>query len=116
MAARSRSTSSTTRRARACRRRRRGPRPITSASWASAASAEVRGTRSEVRRDTDQAPGRICPVEYRYSPKVFDRAPQLLAETLYVIGGLYGNVEALERVQQMARREPGPVSLVFNGD
>ena len=37
-------------------------------------------------------PGRVCPVEYRYPPKVFDRAPEIVADTLYVVGGLYGNV------------------------
>jgi len=62
------------------------------------------------------APGRNCPVEYRYSPKVFDREPEIVAETLYAIGGLYGNVEALERIEGMAAEEAGPVTLVFNGD
>ena len=61
-------------------------------------------------------PGRVCPTAYRYSPRVFDREPELVADTLYVIGGLYGNVEALEAVQRLAARERGPVALVFNGD
>ena len=61
-------------------------------------------------------PGRVCPVSYRYSPRVFDREPDLAAETLYVVGGLYGNVEALEEIARMAGRERGPVSIVFNGD
>ncbi len=61
-------------------------------------------------------PGRSCPLEYRYSPRVFDRPPEIVADTLYVVGGLYGNIEALEAVRQMAAREPGPVTLVFNGD
>ena len=61
-------------------------------------------------------PGRTCPTSYRYSPRVFDREPEIVAETLYVIGGLYGNVEALAAVRAMASREPGPVKLVFNGD
>jgi hypothetical protein len=38
------------------------------------------------------------------------------AETLYVVGGLYGNVEALERILAMAAEEPAPVTIVFNGD
>jgi hypothetical protein len=76
------------------------------------------GTRREVRgtRQTAALPGRICPTSYRYSPRVFDRAPEIVADTIYVIGGLYGNVEALEAVRAMAGREPGPVTLVFNGD
>jgi hypothetical protein len=61
-------------------------------------------------------PGRTCPVSYRYSPRVFDRAPDLIASTLYAVGGLYGNVEALSAVLDLARAEPGPVAIVFNGD
>jgi hypothetical protein len=47
---------------------------------------------------------------------VFDRAPEIVADTLYVVGGLYGNVEALERILAMAAGEPRPVTLAFNGD
>jgi hypothetical protein len=35
---------------------------------------------------------------------------------LYVVGGLYGNLPALERVLAMAQAETTPVTLVFNGD
>jgi hypothetical protein len=71
-----------------------------------------------VRREnlTDARPGRTCPTSYRYSPRVFDREPEIVAEILYVVGGLYGNVEALEALHALAAREPGPVTLVFNGD
>ena len=72
----------------------------------------LRGSTAVVER----RPGRSCPIEYRYSPRVFDRAPDLVAETLYVVGGLYGNVEALAAVEAMAAREEGPVLVVFNGD
>ncbi len=61
-------------------------------------------------------PGRTCPVSYRYPPRVFDRAPELETETLYVVGGLYGNLEALAAVKALAAREPEPVTLLFNGD
>jgi hypothetical protein len=64
----------------------------------------------------DNRPGRTCPTSYRYSPRVFDRAPEIVADTLYVVGGLYGNVEALAAIAQLAAREAGPVSLAFNGD
>jgi hypothetical protein len=64
----------------------------------------------------ESRPGRTCPVSYRYSPRVFDREPEIVAQTLYVVGGLYGNVEALQALQDLAAREPGPVTLVFNGD
>jgi len=61
-------------------------------------------------------PGRSCPLHYRYSPQALARAPDFHAETLYVIGGLYGNVPALEAVLALAAREPSPVTLAFNGD
>src|SRR5436309_13235681 len=59
-------------------------------------------------------PGRSCPRHYRYSPAVFSRAPDLEAQSLYIVGGLYGNPFALEAVLAMARRESA--TLVFNGD
>jgi len=61
-------------------------------------------------------PGRACPISYRYPPRVFDRAPELVAETLYVVGGLYGNLEALDAVLELAQAERAPVRIVFNGD
>ena len=61
-------------------------------------------------------PGRSCPLHYRYSPKDFARAADFQADTLYVIGGLYGNVPALETILGMAAREASPVTLCFNGD
>ncbi|HXS54390.1 MAG TPA: hypothetical protein VN782_17770 [Usitatibacter sp.] len=64
----------------------------------------------------ESRPGRTCPISYRYPPRVLDRAPQIEAETLYAIGGLYGNPEALDAVLALAEREPGEVRLVFNGD
>ena len=61
-------------------------------------------------------PGRNCPLHYRYAPAAFARTPELHATTLYVIGGLYGNVPALEAVLALAAHEAGAVTLVFNGD
>ena len=74
------------------------------------AEAMVREAQASAR----EAPGRVCPAEYRYSPRVFDREAEVSAQTLYVVGGLYGNVEALERVVEMAAAESA--SVVFNGD
>lgn len=65
---------------------------------------------------SDIRPGRTCPVSYRYAPRELDREPQVVAETVYVVGGLYGNVEALAAITALAAREAGPVTLVFNGD
>jgi hypothetical protein len=65
-------------------------------------------------------PGRSCPLHYRYRSVDFDRAPSLRAETLYVVGGLYGNVEALHHLLQMKESEEqrtgAKVTLLFNGD
>lgn len=61
-------------------------------------------------------PGRNCPLHYRYAPSVFARAPDVRAETLYVVGGLYGNRPALDAVLALAAGENEPVTLVFNGD
>jgi hypothetical protein len=61
-------------------------------------------------------PGRFCPPHYRYAPEDIARAPVIEAETLYVIGGLYGNTPALDVILKLAEREPQPVTLVFNGD
>ncbi len=67
----------------------------------------------------DAAPGRSCPLHYRYAPKVFaSAAPPHLAdlEVLYVVGGLYGNEAALARVLALFERERGRKRLVLNGD
>ena len=61
-------------------------------------------------------PGRSCPLHYRYSPADFAHSANFTAETLYVIGGIYGNVPALEAVLALAADEPAPVTLMFNGD
>jgi hypothetical protein len=55
-------------------------------------------------------------VSYRYSPRVFDREPEIRAEVLYVVGGLYGNVEALAALAALQSREAAPSTVVFNGD
>ena len=61
-----------------------------------------------------QQAGRTCPTGYRYAPHVFQRAPDLIAETLYVVGGLYGNRAALDAVELLARRDTA--RIIFNGD
>jgi hypothetical protein len=62
------------------------------------------------------APGRCCPLHYRYAPADLAREPDLVADTLYVIGGLYGNRPALDTVLDLAAHETGPATLIFNGD
>ena len=68
---------------------------------------------------TAPAPGRSCPLHYRYRPEVFAAdapAPLQGLEVLYVVGGLYGNEPALARVLDLFERERGRKRLVFNGD
>lgn len=62
------------------------------------------------------APGRSCPLHYRYAPASFARAAAFDCEVLYVVGGLYGNPFALDAVLRLFERERGPKRLVFNGD
>ncbi len=60
--------------------------------------------------------GRICPVSYRHGASALAQTPERHADILYVIGGLYGNLPALDAIDALARAESGPVTLCFNGD
>ncbi len=62
------------------------------------------------------APGRSCPLHYRYEPSVFAVPAATQCEVLYVVGGLYGNEPALARVLELFARERGEKRMVFNGD
>lgn len=62
------------------------------------------------------APGRSCPLAYRYGPAAVAECPVKSVETLYVIGGLYGNLSALAAIKAMAAKECGRITLCFNGD
>ena len=44
------------------------------------------------------ARGRSCPLAYRYQPEGLAEPARLSADTLYVVGGLYGNLAALRAV------------------
>jgi hypothetical protein len=58
----------------------------------------------------------MCPTDYRYSPAILNRASDVSADILYVVGGLYGNLAALKKIEWLACRERQPVTIVFNGD
>jgi hypothetical protein len=61
--------------------------------------------------------GRSCPIGYRYQPEMLAQPARLEADTLYVVGGLYGNLVALRAVLERTDREPGgPMAVVFNED
>ena len=102
---------------------RAGPRRATRSSLPTTATAARPGrARAAAARLADgartraDAPGRTCPPAYRYSPRVFARAADISADTLYVVGGLYGNVQALDAIERMAAQEAVTAALVFNGD
>lgn len=65
---------------------------------------------------TNLAPGRACPLRYRHGATALASAPEQSSDTLYVIGGLYGNLPALEALRQLAALEAAPPTLCFNGD
>jgi hypothetical protein len=58
----------------------------------------------------------MCPLDYRYDPSVFDRQAEIATGVLYVVGGLYGNLAALDTVERLAQAEHGGATIVFNGD
>lgn len=59
-------------------------------------------------------PGRTCPLYYRRQPEALARAPDLVVDRLYVAGGVYGNLEALETLAALAGEEAA--TLCLNGD
>jgi hypothetical protein len=61
-------------------------------------------------------PGRLHPRDYLYDPSCFDRPADLAAEVLYVVGGLYGNLPALDALDALIASETAPTTVVFNGD
>ena len=68
-------------------------------------------------REALEPRGRSCPLAYRYQPEALAGTAQLEADTLYVVGGLYGNPAALAAVLERVGREPsGSPAIVFNGD
>lgn len=61
--------------------------------------------------------GRTCPLHYRYSATALAKPPDLQIDTLYVVGGLYGNMQAWRTVAQLFEQEPAArKQLVLNGD
>jgi hypothetical protein len=60
--------------------------------------------------------GRTCPLDYCYQPTVFARGADFTADVLYVVGGLYGNLAAIDELEALASTEQASVTFVFNGD
>jgi len=61
-------------------------------------------------------PGRSCPTHYRYKPEHLAKLDeQKVSETVFVIGGLYGNPFALRQILRLQQLDNHP-TLIFNGD
>ena len=58
--------------------------------------------------------GGCAPPTTAIASSAFDRAPDFGADPLYVVGGLYGNLAALDEVERLAAEEGA--QIVFNGD
>lgn len=65
---------------------------------------------------TSHGAGRVCPLRYVYGASTIASAPVKTTQTLYVVGGLYGNLQALDSLETMANAEAQPATLCFNGD
>lgn len=66
------------------------------------------------------SPGRSCPVTYQTRAATLAQLAPLRADSFFIAGGLYGNLEALDAIEALADHEsemglPRP-QLVFNGD
>jgi hypothetical protein len=65
------------------------------------------------------ASAEACPIAYRYRASDMAVGADGTAETVLVVGGLYGNLAALKSIEDMAEAESlrgGAVTVVFNGD
>ncbi len=60
--------------------------------------------------------GRTCPADYGYGAGALARAAELRVESLWLAGGLYGNIFALQALLEAFDAERGAKALVFNGD
>lgn len=60
-------------------------------------------------------PGRDCPLDYRLPVTAFQGEPLFACDSLYVVGGLYGNRQALDALDRLLADEP-QARVVFNGD
>ena len=83
----------------------------------SSGSAHLEKVPGEVQEAGDQlVAGRSCPIDYHYDPRVFDRPAEFATDVLYVVGGLYGNCEALNAIELLAARDTVRPLIVCSGD
>ncbi len=60
--------------------------------------------------------GRSCPLSYRYQPTSLAALRAKRTDTLYCVGGLYGNAFALDALEHLLQEERNETRVVFNGD
>lgn len=60
--------------------------------------------------------GRVGADDYAINPGEWDKDPFATCDTLYCIGGLYGNIEAMKTCIEMLKDESGDVCVTLNGD
>jgi len=60
--------------------------------------------------------GRVCPIDYQLSADDFTQIATKSADVLYIAGGLYGNLFALDAIEQIIGQESEAPTLVLNGD
>lgn len=57
-----------------------------------------------------------CPLAYRYGAKSIAAHKATETDTLYIVGGLYGNLQSLSTIKQLFSAEKRNARLCFNGD
>lgn len=60
--------------------------------------------------------GRSCPLSYRYEPASLAQLASVGVDTLYCVGGLYGNPFALDALDRLLETDRTDAKVVFNGD
>jgi hypothetical protein len=74
---------------------------------------------SVIDPDSVLSAGRSCPLAYRYQPIEIAACEPIVAEVLFIVGGLYGNTGVAEEIECLVAEERAlgrQVSVVFNGD
>jgi len=64
-------------------------------------------------------PGRVCPLSYRHGAEALHTATRVDADPAWIVGGLYGNVDALAALQARVDADRGQglsPRIIFNGD
>lgn len=69
------------------------------------------------RRILMNIPGRTCPSDYGIDSSIFkDTSKDKSLKLIYVVGGLYGNYEAIIALDKLAKSEKTSPTIIFNGD